>query len=244
VVRAAGATARVARAPATLDAPRAGWAPELLGGLFVGWLGITVTPHHDMRYTMPLLVYLAVLGTAWIPSLRPAARRLACAALVLAVAATTLGATFGVGGQARVLLAGHPIVPDVSFGIPPPDQITVYADHDFNVSGPRRGDYVLTLFRALRRAGFRGVAWDAGEALVGSSFDAQGVKLFARFAGLQSPLLYRWRAWDFHDPRHALIVHRPLPGPGPRCLVINDGSGVWAFKPVGRSFRPICPIRE
>ncbi len=47
--------------PPSLDAQR-----QLLCGAFVAWLGITLTRHHDVRYALPLLPYLAVIATGWI----------------------------------------------------------------------------------------------------------------------------------------------------------------------------------
>ena len=78
-----------------------GWTPELLAGLAVAWVAITVMPHHDLRYTIPLIVYLAVLGTAWIPRLPGTWRYAAIGCLAAATLAATLGATFGVGHTAR-----------------------------------------------------------------------------------------------------------------------------------------------
>src|SRR5262249_16935126 len=63
---------------------------EFLAGGFVAWLAISLTPHHDIRYAMSLLPYLAVLGTGWIVHLPRAARLAAACVLVLAVAANTL----------------------------------------------------------------------------------------------------------------------------------------------------------
>jgi hypothetical protein len=56
----------------------------LLAGGFIAWLAITLTPHHDIRYDMPLLPYLAVIGTGWIIHLPRLARPAAAGALVLA----------------------------------------------------------------------------------------------------------------------------------------------------------------
>lgn len=233
--------------------------PELLGGLFGGWLALTLTPHHDMRYTMPLIVYLAVLGTAWIAMLAPTPRTIATATLGLAVLATTLGATFGVGSEVRIPLSGHPIQTDASFGIPPPDQLTLYSDHDFSVSSPRRGDDVLGLFKAMRREGITGVIWRGAEAPDGDPvFDSQGVRVFARFAGLAGPRLGSMRlvtysvaesvedmnpmVWDVADPRHAFLIRAKQHGHARPCRRLRDGTGIWLV--LGNPFgggRPYCP---
>ncbi|HEV2981862.1 MAG TPA: glycosyltransferase family 39 protein, partial [Solirubrobacteraceae bacterium] len=55
--------------------------PELLGGLFVSWLGMTLIKHKDPRYDLPALVYVAVLSTSWIAGFRAVARRWVTAGL-------------------------------------------------------------------------------------------------------------------------------------------------------------------
>ncbi|HEX5145920.1 MAG TPA: glycosyltransferase family 39 protein [Conexibacter sp.] len=221
------ARARTLRAP--LRAVAVGCRPELLGGLFAGWLGITLTPHHDMRYTMPLIVYLAALGTGWIAGLARGPRLAASLALGAAILATTLGATFGAGGQARVLLAGHPIATDVSFGIPAPDQITLYADHDFVVSAPRRGADVPRFMRRLHAAGVTGVAWVPSDFRLGDpAADPQGMILLARFAHMAYAGAGRW---DYHDPDHVFLLHRPLSAVHQApCVRLGDGTGLWALR--------------
>jgi len=234
---------RARRLPAAARAAAVGCRPELLGGLLAGWLGITLTPHHDMRYTLPLIVYLAVLGTAWIVGLSRGLRLAASLALGVAVVATTLGATFGVGGQARILLAGHPIATDVSFGIPPPDQITVYADRDFVVAAPRRVADVPGFMRRLHAAGVTGVAWSPSDFRLGdTAADPQGMILLARFAHMA----YAGAGeWDYHDPHHAFLLHRPLGAIAqPPCVALDDGTGLWAMLghvPGERGARLWCP---
>lgn len=211
---------------------------ELLGGLFVAWLGITLTPHHDMRYAMGLIVYLAALGTVWITRLSRNLRFAAILALVLAVSATTIGATLGVGGEIRILLASHPISVDSSWGIAPPGQITIYSDHDFVIAAPR-DDRIWRLFGALRREGYTGVGWIQTQAPLGDSgFDLQGLELFARFAGLAAPEVDLLTPWDMSNPRHVLLGHFTLAGRSPPCIVLHDGTGVW----VKAKDRPVfCP---
>jgi hypothetical protein len=240
VARAAWATLRAWRpgiAGIRLDAHDC--RPELLGGLCGAWLALSLTPHHDMRYTMGMIVYLAVLGTSWIVPLRLRWGVPVSIGLALAVLATTLGATWGVGGEVRILLAGRPVVTDHGFGIPPPDQLTIFSTHDFVVSAPRHSG-VPGLFAALRREGFTGVGWLRRNALVGDPlFDLQGLELLARFTGVSAPPLDLTRSWDVTNPRHALLYRQSLQqASSPPCVLLGDGSGVWV---VVRGGRMICP---
>jgi uncharacterized membrane protein YsdA (DUF1294 family) len=260
VVGTGRAVVAAARRPIDLRVPQpyAGLAPELLGGLLGGWLGLTLTRHHDMRYSMGLLVYLAVLGTAWIVPLRRSWRIVATAGLALAVLATTLGASFGLGGEARVLLAGDPVVTDRSFGIPPPNQLTLYADHDFSVSAPRRLDDVPGLFAALRREGITGVAWNPAQGRGGDPvFDSQGIWLLARFNGLETINIARTilvtrdqkatpsagAIFNVADPDHVYLRRTKTLRATP-CLTLHDGTYVYVTRgnPFDRSGQSYCPV--
>jgi hypothetical protein len=247
----ARAAALVARGRAVARAGRRDdLLPELLAGGFVGWLGISLTPHHDMRYAMSLVPYLAVLGTAWIPPLAWLPRRLATAGLLAAALAATLGLSFGLGPDVRLVLGGERVVTDVSWGIPSPNEVTVHADHDFNVSAPRRGDDVLGLFEAMRRDGVTGVAWLSAQTPLGDPlFDIQGLVLFARFADLKTPSpggarfdsrdpppgypaaddgkrwLRSW--WNLADPNHVFVLRAAAADGEPPCMRLRDGSGLW-----------------
>jgi 4-amino-4-deoxy-L-arabinose transferase-like glycosyltransferase len=218
------------------------WTPELLAGLLGGWLVITITPHHDMRYAMPLIVYLAVLGTAWIARLRRPARRLTTAALALTVVATTLGATFGVGHEVRVPLGQDAVVAQRR-GVPPRERIVLYSDHAFRVSGPRREDDVLGFMRALRREGVSGISWDYRQSPFDDPiFDLQGVTLFARFAGLSAgdPTSPESQAGQA-DPRHAVLLRLRARADQPPCMRLSDGTGVWVDMADGT---PFCPAHR
>jgi dolichyl-phosphate-mannose-protein mannosyltransferase len=218
---------RAARTRRGSTRSKMGFEPELLGGLCAGWLAITLTPHHDMRYTMGLIVYLAVLGTAWIVRLPGSSRGIATAALAAAVLATTLGATFGVGGPVEIPPTTHRSLVETSWGIAPSNQVTVYSDHDFVISAPR-DDHLLGLFRALRRDGFTGVGWLQEQAAVGDrAFDLQGLELFARFSGVSAPPQDLSTPWSIANPLNSLLWRHTLPGPSRPCIVLHDGTGVW-----------------
>lgn len=235
--------------PVARDGRREDLLPELLVGLAVGWLGISLTPHHDLRYAMPLLVYLAVFGTWWIPVLPRLRRRAGTAALVAAAAAATIGMSFGVGPDVRVFLGRH-VVTDIGFGVPAPDAITVHAHEDFAVAAPRRGDDVPGLFAALRRDGVTGVAWQGAQAPVREPvLDAQGLALEARFAGLTTPdptgakvaerdpparfplpadgrrWLRAW--WNVADPNHVFMTRGGVGDGPPPGIRLRDGTGLW-----------------
>lgn len=219
--------------------------PELLGGLLVAWAGLTIVPHDDMRYAMPLVVYLATLGTAWIAQLAPMPRRAAAAALAVAVLATTLGASFGVGGVARIELAREPYPAEYryllrNYGVPSTRQITLYANRGFMVAAPRRSSDIPALLDALREHGYTGVGWIREQAILGDpAFDLQGLWLLMRFARLDGPPLTLRVPWDMDDPRHALLVRGPLPGETRPCMVLADGTGLWVMVDGGR--QPYCP---
>jgi len=207
---------------------QAGVTPELLGGLVLAWLAITVMPHHDLRYSMGLIVYLAVLATAWIPRLRATARAVATALLLAAVVATTLGATFGVArDDSPTPLPGNRFAPRGE-GVPPSGGITVYSTRDLLVSGPRDGGDLLGLMKDLRQSGVRQVLWSDAEApLWEAEYNANGLHAFARMAQLTVP------DDGVFDPaqleaRQALLIRRPsLPGTGPPCARLDGGDGIW-----------------
>lgn len=223
-----------------------GFFPELVGGLAGGWLAITLMPHHDLRYGMPLLVFLAVLGTAWIGPLGRRARVVAMALLACAVAATTLGVGFGVGHEVRLRLTGHTPAFVRHRGLPPRDEVTLYADSAFRVSGPRREDDVLGFFKRLRREGVVHVSWTYADAPFDDrAFDLQGLSLFADMSARE---FGRDPAWPGPNERNAVLVHRPLsapdrPSPEPPCLQLSDGTGVWVVLSSGEAFCP-APSRR
>jgi 4-amino-4-deoxy-L-arabinose transferase-like glycosyltransferase len=207
-------------APEAAVARRPRIAPELLGGMLGGWLFLLLTPIHVVRYELPLLVYLAVLGTAWIVQLKRRPRRVATAILAVAVVATTLGATFGAGGDVRLRL-GSTISREAAWaGVAPKNEIVLYSEHDFEVSGPRRDGRLLALMRDMKRDGITGVAWLRRQ--VTPAFEDQGLEAFAAMARLSSPL-----PTEPLPPGIALLLHGPVGDGPPPCVTLADGTGMW-----------------
>ncbi|MGH2849416.1 MAG: ArnT family glycosyltransferase, partial [Solirubrobacteraceae bacterium] len=85
--------------------------PELVGGGLVGYLGITYITLRDPRYALPVLVYMAVLGTCWIATARPALRRWMTAAFAAVVVINFVSVNFGGGPSLQLRLPGGSSLP-------------------------------------------------------------------------------------------------------------------------------------
>lgn len=223
---------------------RAGVVPELLGGLGGSWLLLTLLMHKDMRYTLPMIVYLAVLGTAWIVRLPRPARGLVAAGLAAAVVAATVGATFGVGGPVPVRPPGN-LGAALGVGVPPRDRVIVYANHNYLVAGPRRDGNMLELLRGLNDAGISEVFWDPGiSGPEHPDFNGSGLTMLARVAGMS--VAKRIAEQAVLPGQGLLIYERPRRDWAP-CLRFGSGMGVWVlvFPVDGRPDRavPYCPGR-
>lgn len=219
---------------------------ELLVGLAGAWAVLTFMPHHDMRYTMPLTIFLAVLGTAWIVRLGRVPQAAAIVALGLAVVVAHVGATLGIGGPTERKLPGNRVA-TLGEGVPLRDRIVVYTNHDFLVSGPHRQGDVLRLFRALRARGVTAVyTQDELEESPEASpvFESIGLLAFAVAAGLRDDVrrtdFSGLNAWEAVAIRASTLDHAPP------CIHLSDGSGVWIR--LGDPQRPgtpdFCPPRH
>jgi 4-amino-4-deoxy-L-arabinose transferase-like glycosyltransferase len=207
--------------------PVSPFAWELSVGAFVAWLGITETFIHDTRYSMPLLLYLAVFGSGWIVRLPLRwERQLATSALVFVAIANTLAVSFGVGGNVSVRLPGAE--PQL---VEAPGVVSIYTNAGFLVAGPHRDGDVLALMRTLRRNGVRRVTWvnlSSEEAVprITADFSQAGLEAFALLARLASAdHVEELGTLTTHD---AILGHGPLePGEPPPCARLSDGTGVW-----------------
>jgi hypothetical protein len=200
---------------------------------------MTLTALHDTRYDMPLMPYLAVIGTGWIVHLPRMARLAATGVLVVAVAANTLGTTFGVGGQVETkLVRSPPVTPALA------DRIVFYSNRGFLVAGPKRDGDVLGLLRALRRNGVTVVAWSVGNR-EDPAFSFEGFRALAMIAGLTPSFD---TAQVHTSPTAALLIHQSNPPPAPRACItrLSDGSVVFVVRhnPASGRLALYCPFRH
>jgi len=213
---------------------------ELLVGAFLTWLTITITPHHDIRYGMPLLAYVAVIATGWIVCLPRFARFAATVLLIFGVAANTLGVTIGVGREASVALASSPPTTQQL-----PDQVIFYARKGFLTAGPIRDGDIQGLFEMLRRNGVRTVAWSLEQSRL-PDFSFEGLVPLAQIAGL-SPAITNTPEFS-SSAQVATLIHESVGARIrlPACRRLSDGTGVWIVRhdSSARKLAFYCPNRE
>jgi hypothetical protein len=214
--------------------------PELAIGAFLAWLAITETYFHDTRYSMPLLVYLAVFGVGWITRAPKVIRAAAASALVLIAVANTAGSTFGVGSTVDVN-ALH-LDKDV---INAPGFVTFYSSAGFLVSGPQQDGDILATLRALRRNGVRAMVLQPST-VGNASFSAAGMFALDGIAKLGTIMSSRVSA-ERLTPEYAVLANGPIEkGEAPPCLRLDNGTGVWIRlgDPELPGARDYCPSRR
>lgn len=212
-------------------------AVELTVGAFVGWLIVTETYAHDVRYGMPLLVYLAVFGSGWIVRLAPRWRAVAVSALVLAAVANTLGTSFGVGKPVEIVLAGA----NGNY-LEKPGYVRLYQNGGFAIGAPTREGDLLAMLQALRRNGIRTVTWPPQDATE-PDFTEIGVTVLSRVAGLNT--LSVVPAFTSLTGQDAIFLHAKIsPNQPPPCVNLEDHTGVWVRigDPLARGARYYCPL--
>ncbi len=214
---------------------------EFFVGAFIAWLFITLTPDHDIRYGIPLIAYLAVIGTGWIVSLPRWAYRLAIALLVVGAVANTLSTTIGVDGQAQLALGS---TPSVNENESLPNRIRIYSSEKFLAAGPERDGDMPALLEDLHRDGVRTLAWSLEQSRP-ASFSFEGLLALARIANLTTALGYKLEY--ARSPSVATLIHAPVTAHSPpTCTRVADGTGVWLvrYDTSVHKFALYCPGRR
>jgi len=205
---------------------------EFLAGGAGAWVLLTfATPVHDPRYSLPLLAYIAVIATAWIPRAPRPARVAAGALLACAVCASVLGLDLGVGREVELTLGS--------------DHFVLYTTNGFLASAPERDGDVPALLSALRREGVHTVAWGLRQS-EGPDFSYQGVDALVMVAGL-TPYLTEGGEYLSHSPGVATLLHEPVSANAQiPCTRLSDGTGVWVvrFDRARHALAMYCPTHK
>lgn len=215
------------------------FAPELVLGAFIAWLAITETFTHDTRYSMPLLVYLAVFGAGWITHLPRRWSIIAATALVIVAVANTAGINFEAGKTIRVVLTGAR--PNARQH---PGFVTFYSSEGFLAGAPKRDGNIVATLAALRRAGVTTLVFKEAS-LFEPDFSEAGMAALADVAGLKTEI---WAGGSTQrlTSQYAILGHAAIePGAPPPCVRLSDGTGVWIGlgNPEAKGARFFCPIR-
>ena len=216
--------------------------PELLGGVAFSYVAMSLVHHKDIRYTLPALVFVAVIGAGWIAEVHGRRLRVALAALLVAVCvANFVGVSTGLGTEIKIALPG------ACATCPSPlheRYLRIFATDGWLRAKPARGGDVLGLLRGLRRLGYEEVAFD-GPAANSPDFNGSGIEAIARIAGLRVLPL-----GNLAVPPGAVYLRRRYPEPGAQaaCRRLDDGSSVYvilhdASLPPDR-LTLVCPGRE
>jgi len=203
---------------------------EFLVGAFTAWLAITITRHHDVRYGMPLLAYLAVIGTGWIVYLPRTSRLAALALLAIGVVGNTLGNDFGVGREVKLAVGSN--------------QVVAYSTTGFLVGAPSYDGDVPSLLEALHREGVKIVTWTLKQSEA-PDFSLEGLLPLVRIAGLEPSVTQRLEYASLANV--ATLVHEPVSdSKPPPCARLSDGTGVWVvrYDTVAKKFASYCPTRR
>jgi 4-amino-4-deoxy-L-arabinose transferase-like glycosyltransferase len=201
------------------------YTPELLAGGFVGYALITGVAINDPRYTLPCLVYIAVLGTAWIVTAPRVLRLASVAALILTFALNTATVSFGLASPLRIHLSGARSSPIREH------QLTLIGD-GYVRGPPDRDDHMTTMIADLPRDGVRSLFYD-DRSVNYVFFNDLGLAALARAADLEArPFSLRALDLNLLGPGQVLILRRPASAsPGvPACTRLDDGSGVYLLK--------------
>ena len=192
--------------------------PELLAGALVSYLVMTYLNHKDPRYTLPGLVYVAVLGTFWIAQIRGVRlRRVLVSALVAVAIINFVGMSTGLGGTRRVAVS----LPGAQTNMIYPGQLTLYENEGWLRGGPQHDVDVRGLLEGFRRLGITTISFDPSAN--DPDFSLLGI----------APLATELGVGITPAPTQApnsvyLVLHPPQPGYPAPCGRLDDGNGVYA----------------
>ena len=193
--------------------------PELLGGAFISYICMTLLLHKDPRYTLPALVFVAVLATGWIATLSLPRLRVCLSATVVALAAIYfVGLSAGIGGAIRIKLPG------AQQTIISPNQLTLYQTTGWVRGGPTQDGNIQALLAGLWADGIRDVRLATNGDPV--DFNEYGLRVMVMAQGMTVGA-------DRAVPpaRQAYLIDTiTAPGAPAPCQRLDDGSDIYAVQ--------------
>lgn len=216
----AGFVIAVARATKDRQSP----IRDLLAGAVSSYVLISCLNHKDPRYSLPALVYVAVLGTFWVPRIERRALRWFLTVGVSGVALlSSVGMSFGLGGAGTRLMVS---LPGAAATMIDPGSFTLYENQGWLRGAPTQDGNALALLRAMRQEGVRSLAVDPNVDQL--DYSASGLLPLADAAGLR--LVFPPRSGTFQ--RYMLIRRTHQGEPAPCQVVEGDRYAVYVLSPL------------
>jgi dolichyl-phosphate-mannose-protein mannosyltransferase len=212
-----------------------GYLPELLGGAAVGYFAISFKDLDDPRYTLPVLVYAALIGTFWIVRLRGVAAFAVTAALFAVFFVNLVTISFGKGDD---------IVIDTPKSVKSPIgqwRFTVLNPGGYTIGAPDRhggGSALEDAFRRAHEMGFERIVFQP-ESLNSGGYNLNGLGVLAYAAGLKYA---GYRPEDI-EPNGIYVfraTQQQVRGYGP-CLVSFDKTGIYFMDGPPPNGKLFCP---
>ena len=227
---------RVVRCP-----EQRGYIPELLAGGLVGYLAISMLVVKDPRYTLPCLVFIAALGTAWIVHAGRRTRIAAIALLCGVAVFNTVSQNVGVGGVHSLDLPNAVNSPIGEY------RLTVVNENGFFGGPPRREAVPFTdMYRDLTKIGVTETIFDGKRFPPEDNYNLTSLTLLALGTGQALP---GFSEEFVKGPGIAWVTRASVARVGrPPCFMsplADDGTGIYIYvarvpKLLSRT-EPDCP---
>jgi hypothetical protein len=186
-----------------------------LCGLVVAYLAVASLSYFDIRYVMPAVVYVAVLGGGWIALLRRPARLSLTILLASLFVLNTMMISTGTGREIAVALPGGE------------NRLVIISDRGYVEGAPEKSRGFREILAETRRAGTRTVLFD-GPSLNVFGSNLNGLAVLAFTEGLSVKPGYEAASMGPSDVfmramRVGAVRERP-------CLRLSSGRGLYLYK--------------
>jgi 4-amino-4-deoxy-L-arabinose transferase-like glycosyltransferase len=197
--------------------PSGSFEPDLLAGAVLSYVGMTLLTHKDPRYTLPALVFVAVIATGWITKLRSPRWRTGLSWAIVALAAVYLfGLSLGIGGPVRIPL------PNPQNSLINQRQLTLYDPTGYVRGGPQQDGDVGSLLEGLKSKGIRDILLYTGPDPV--DFNMWGMQVM-----LESHHMLLGPTSTPASQTAYLLLTQPAPYAPPPCQTI-DHYGLYVVQ--------------
>lgn len=209
---------------------------ELVAGIVVSYFMLAIVlAIRDPRYTLPLVVFIAVLATGWIATTgRVVVRRIGIAVLAIAV---TANVAVSISGDIPVVRYEAPGT-NFEFGIDP-GSFTILDDTGYWVGPPQTDPLWPRLFEAAEREGLSTMRLYTRQQPLFWGVDYKSLDIFGMPYGVREVTANEPRPYDPAELRVTIwaddsiyVDEKGLPEP---CGRIDEGAGLLDGEPVTTS---------